>query len=100
MNTTGFSCPWDSGQVGAIVVSKEKVRKEYGWKVVTKKRIEKIREYLINEVSTYDQYLRGDVYGYIVESANGENLDSCWGFYGVENCLEAAKSTVDSIEQK
>lgn len=30
MNTTGFSCGWDSGQVGFIYVPKEKLPKE-GW---------------------------------------------------------------------
>jgi len=38
MNTTGFSCGWDSGQVGYIVMSYEKIRKEYNWKNITKKR--------------------------------------------------------------
>ena len=28
MNTCGFSCPWDSGQIGFIYVSKEKALKE------------------------------------------------------------------------
>jgi len=31
MNTTGFSCPWDSGQVGWIYVTKEKLRRETGY---------------------------------------------------------------------
>jgi hypothetical protein len=29
MNTVGFSCGWDSGQVGFIYVTKEKLRKEF-----------------------------------------------------------------------
>lgn len=83
MNTTGFSCRWDSGQVGVIFVSKEAVRKEYGWKVITKARKEQILGYLKGEVETYDQFLRGDVYGFkCVE--NGEETDSCWGFYGTD----------------
>jgi hypothetical protein len=69
MSTGGFSCPWDSGQVGFIYVSREKVREEYGWKVITKKREEKIRGYLRDEVKVYDQYLTGDVYGYKVYEA-------------------------------
>ena len=27
INTTGFSCPWDSGQIGFIYTSKENIRK-------------------------------------------------------------------------
>lgn len=90
MNTTGFSCPWDSGRVGIIYVSDKKARSEYGWKVITKKRREQLRTYLRNEVEVYDQYLTGDVYGFIYEQVSvdqdGEETvieeDSCWGFYG------------------
>lgn len=81
MNTTGFSCPWDSGQVGIIFVSKEKVRKEYGWKVITQKRKELIESYLRSEVKVYDQYITGSVYCFkCIE--NGVETDSCYGFYG------------------
>ena len=36
MNTVGFHCPWDSGQVGYVYVTLEAVRKEFGVKRVTK----------------------------------------------------------------
>lgn len=52
-------------------------------------------KYLKSEVETYDQYLTGDVYGYVIEDKEGEELDSCWGFYGEEYCLEEAKSIAD-----
>ena len=83
MNTSGFYCPWDSGQVGYIYASKEDVRKEWGWKYLTEKRIEKIRQILRTEVEIYDHYLTGRVFGYQVEcNMCGNELDSCWGFYG------------------
>jgi hypothetical protein len=83
MNTTGFSCPWDSGQVGFIYVTKEKIRKEYGVKRnVTKKLIARIIGYLKNEVETYDNFLTGNVYGFKIMDAEGTDIDSCWGFYG------------------
>jgi hypothetical protein len=86
MNTTGFSCPWDSGQVGFIYVTLEKIREEYKWKRITKKRREQIVKYLTGEVETYDMYLRGEVYGFNItrEDEDGEevDIDSCWGFFG------------------
>jgi len=87
MRTSAFSDPWDSGKVGFIYVSREKVLKEYSWKVLTAKRRKQIAEYLDAEVRTYDQYLTGDVYGFTVEEHNNETgeweeIDSCWGFYG------------------
>lgn len=76
MKTSSFNDRWDSGYVGFIYVTKEKIRKDYNWKVITKERRAKIEEYLRAEVKTYDQYLVGDVWGFETEE------DSCWGFYG------------------
>jgi len=64
-------------------------------KHITKKDIDRARELLISEVKEYDQYLTGDVYGYVVEDADGEHIDSCWGFYGLDYCIEEAKSAID-----
>jgi hypothetical protein len=81
ISTSPFSCPWDSGQVGFIYVTKEEVKSEYGVKRITRKLVEKIEGYLEGEVETYDQYLRNDIYGFqIIE--DGEEIDSCYGFYG------------------
>ena len=43
MNTTGFYCPWDSGIVGYITISKAKIRSEYGLKKVSKKMLSKVK---------------------------------------------------------
>ena len=92
MSTTGFSCPWDSGQVGIIYVDRDMVFKEFGTRRFTKKLKYKVSQLLRHEVKAYDQYLTGDVYGYVVEDEDGENLDSCWGFYGFEYCKQEAES--------
>jgi hypothetical protein len=127
MSTGGFSCPWDSGQVGFIYVSREEVCEEYRWKVITKKREDMIVEILRGEVKVYDQYLTGDVYGYkVYEALPGlrealdisdedlqdfvedidltndefcEEVDSCWGFYGEESAKEEAESSVRYREE-
>lgn len=88
INTTGFSCGWDSGQVGFIYCTVEKIKAEFGCKRITKKLIEKVEKILKNEIKTYDQYITGDIYGFrlmkIVDIENNkrEEEDSCWGFYG------------------
>lgn len=102
MNTTGFNYQWDSMKVGFIYISKEKVRKEYNVKRINKKLKERITDYLIGEVSTYDQFLTGDVYGYsiyeikVCELGHEHKIDkdSCWGFYGEDECMKEAKSIV------
>jgi hypothetical protein len=95
MSTTPFNDPWDSGQVGFIYISPDKIRKEYSVKRITPKLRTDIEGYLRSEVEVYDQFLRGEVYGYILEEAEidedfddedeeieWEEIDSCWGFYG------------------
>lgn len=67
--------PWDvSGNIGAIFLAREE------WK----RRDKKARTYALAQVEAWNQYLNGGVYGYIVEDAGGETLNSCWGFYGFE----------------
>jgi hypothetical protein len=95
MNTTGFHCPWDSGQVGYIYTTREDVLKEYDWKRLSRKRVRQIEDYLRNEVKIYDQYLRGEVYGYIVEDKDGEDIDSCWGYYDKDYMVQDAKDGID-----
>lgn len=81
MNTTGFHCPWDSGQVGVIYVTRDKLIAEYGDDGPDS--IENARRLLVSEVEVYDQYLRGDVYGFIIE-LDEEHEDSCFGFFGAD----------------
>lgn len=100
MNTTGFACGWDSGQVGFIYTTKEK-QEEFG---TADDRLEKC---LRDEVETYDHFLTGQVYGFTlyekvhhpatepcvtcghatVEDAydEWEEVDDCWGFYGSDH---------------
>jgi hypothetical protein len=94
MNTTGFDCRWDSGQIGFIFISKEKIRKEYGIKRVTQKWKDRIKQYLIGEVETYDTYIRGEVVGYQVWK-DGNIEDSCYGYYSTEDAMSEAESIVD-----
>lgn len=84
MNTTGFHCRWDSGQVGFIVASAETIRKNFMVKRITAKVRERAAASLVGEVETFDQYIRGDVFGFIVKDDDGKVTDSCWGFYGTD----------------
>ncbi|MEQ8903622.1 MAG: hypothetical protein RID62_20620 [Roseovarius sp.] len=95
MNTIGFHCPWDSGQVGYIYVTLEAVRKEFGAKRVTKSLREKAEDILRGEIVAYDAYLGGRVYGYVIEQ-DGEQVDACWGFVGdyETGCLPEAREAV------
>jgi hypothetical protein len=102
ISTSSFNDRWDSGQIGFVYVTKKSVREDYGVKRISPKVSEKALKVLEGEVETYDQYLRGDVYGYEVYKVktcelgheHEEEMDSCWGYYGKECCMEEAESIV------
>jgi hypothetical protein len=85
INTTGFSCRWDSGMIGIIWVDKARARVELG---VKRLNLDRVRQMLRVEVETLDQYVTGTIYGYRVQDSEGEELSACWGFYGTSTeCL-------------
>ncbi|MCK0754277.1 hypothetical protein [Chromohalobacter japonicus] len=98
-----FSCPWDSGQVGLIYVTKQHADQVLP-KLKGETQVEweqRINGLLRVEVADYDQFLTGEVYGYLLESLDVERMkvdespedfddepfmwrleDSGWGFVG------------------
>jgi hypothetical protein len=74
INTQGFACPWDSGQVGFIYVTADDLKAEG----ITEEEGKQILE---QEVWTMDTYITGNVYGFHLIK-DGETKDSCSGFYG------------------
>ena len=95
MSTSPFSCPWDSGQVGFIYCEKGKEGMSD----------EAITKCLEGEVEEYDNYLTGNVWGYVIEDSQGEELDSCWGFIGDQEYCESemddiAKWNVEQVRIK
>ena len=76
MNTTGFSCPWDSGQVGWIYATKQKFRDETGYTEEElfssdKHRVPKLKEHV--KVKGY--LLHGtDGWGQVIGIADGKFL--------------------------
>jgi len=88
ISTSGFSCPWDSGQIGYVYVTPETGRKEWG-----RKWREAARRCMRAETSDYDSYLRGNCYGFIIEDRHGDTLESVWGFIGdMDYCLQEARN--------
>lgn len=93
ISTGKFNDRWDSGQIGFIFTTKERLE-ECGLSASLD-----VEEMLKSEVSIYDNYLRGEVYGYVVTEASTCDscqhveeleLDSCWGFYSIDDALEHA----------
>ena len=59
MKTSPFSCPWDSGQVGFIFMTRDKLS-DLGYKIASKGAVKQAIAILEAEVRDYDRYLCGD----------------------------------------
>lgn len=79
---------WDVSQLGYVFVAK------------SEKRLRKsARKVAVSLVETWNQYLSGDIWGFIIEDENGETLESCWGFYGLEYCKEQATESAKTLRK-
>jgi len=80
-----FTDPWDVSFKGFALIRQAKGQK--------------MAEGLIE---SWNAYLSGNVYGYQVVDAMGEEMDSCWGFYGNEQgfgssgVVEEAMALIDA----
>jgi peroxiredoxin family protein len=95
MKTHPFNDIWDSGQVGFIFVSVEKIREEFSIEnndVITDEILESAKKILEGEVALYDCYLTGDVYRLVKEKFDKgrQQIDNdiVGGYYGIESARE------------
>ena len=86
---------WDVSQCGAIFV-----KKDGEWGSPEGEEEPDYEKIARTHVEEWNKYLSGDVWGYIVEDSDGNELDSCWGFYGHEYCVEEAKSAASWYDGK
>lgn len=96
IQTAPFSCPWDSGQIGYVIATPEKIEECFGFDPanLTQEQRERVEKSLRAEIAVYNQFLRGNVWMYVVESRPSTPCsecerehewkceDSCCGFYG------------------
>lgn len=84
---------WDTSMLGLVFVSKTE------WPNAGK--AEKAAEGL---VETWNRYLSGDVYGYVIEArlddGTWEDVDSCWGYYDIDCCRQEARSAAEANQRQ
>jgi hypothetical protein len=78
---------------GIIFVDREKIKREYSVKRITKKIKERVYRLLEAEVREYDSYLSG----YRIIDKDGNDVDSCWGFFEIDEAMREAKVDIDSL---
>lgn len=93
IKTSSFNDPWDSGQIGYIITNKNKINDMFNKKPTKAELIQSLN----NEVITYNDYLGGNVYGFIKSKISicdhndkhKDEIESCFGYYGnIDNCLD------------
>lgn len=92
---------WDWGIVGFTFATKETQE-------MTGVEDDKIVEALNQDVETYNEYLSGAVYGYVIVKpeqcdkghTHHEVIESCWGFYGgSEYAMAEGKSIAEGMQE-
>lgn len=99
---------WDCSSIGLAFVEKKTAKEEgmldpgdeyeHDWKKWAYAMME-------GEMETYNKYVSGEVYGYMIEDEEGEecsdvHLCGCWGYYDKGHLLEDAKDNIDTYLEK
>lgn len=85
-STGAYGCPWDSGRAGVISALRSSCPGQSD---------EQIESILRAEVETYSAWANGEVYCYSVESPEGETVDYCCGFYGLDEARFEGRSVAE-----
>lgn len=81
LSHSAFGCSFDSGLLGWHYVI-EKTAREYCPTYRDAGLRKKLLKRLEAELKEYNAFLQGDVYGYVIETIDGDTEYSCWGFIG------------------
>lgn len=100
ISVSDFGDKWDSGQVGWIYVSPEKIKKEYG--AVNENTKKAAQKRLKAEIEIYDSVLSGNVWYFTLYDTNiGEMIDSIRGFIGdIDEIKDDILSYLDCAQEE
>lgn len=86
--TTPFSCRWDSGQIGWVFISDA----DAAYEQLSADMLDTVLE---AEVTTYDRYLRGEVYEWAVHKGD-EYIEGCGGYDDEKYAWEEALAELEA----
>ena len=92
------STPWDHS--GIIFADRKTIESNFSGDDPWETKLERALVCLGAEIITLNQYYDGEVAGYIAETEDGDEIDSCWGFYPDEHGswsypISEAKHSID-----
>lgn len=67
--------------VDCLLVYTPALARAHGHENANRAKLAKVA-HLESNFRLYQAWAFGDVYGYVIEDSNGDELESCWGFYG------------------
>jgi hypothetical protein len=73
INTTGFSCPWDSGKVGVVYVYKDAAL-QHGYELHHHAGIEKVKDDLRAHVQMWDDYISNNIWEYTIYEVGTDDV--------------------------
>ena len=85
-----------ANQVGVIYATRADIKREYGCQRISPQIKRIVTKVLIGELESYRQYIAGEIYGYLI-SRYDKIVDSCWGYYGYKECVQAAQEALENI---
>lgn len=92
---------WDVSTTGFVIVDKKEWnfnecrKRDFTLSAMTDGEI--ARHYAEGLISTWNQYLSGEIYYMEVLDGEGDIVDSCGGYYGEESAVEDAKGNIDYL---
>jgi hypothetical protein len=94
-----FHCQFDSGRSGWVYTEAHTLRTLYGVKRLTKRIKEQALKDMCAQVKEFSAYLNGDCYGFIIrDTVTRESLDSCWGYYGLDEVQTGGRCALAQME--
>lgn len=97
VSTAPFNQWGDSWQGGVIYTTPERIRKFCGDKIPPEANIKRM---LAGEIETFNQYLQGDTYGFVIaREEDDEELESCWGYFGRDHILSDVLNILEQYEE-
>lgn len=83
-----YSCPFDSALFGIIACTEEEAKKWLMAESIGENEHTRILNNFKAEMEDLEHYINGEVYGYEIEDKDGKVIDSCYGFYSVDEAFE------------
>ena len=83
---------WDVSHVGAVLIKRDR-----------KLRSKKVREQAEGLIESWNHYLSGEVYGFNIINPDGDEVDSCNGYYGdieKSGLMDECRAVIDDDIQR